>query len=268
MNRIVAVLIALTALAAPAAVERASAQTNVRVAAAADLKFAFDELIERFTQANPTVTVDAVYGSSGNFHAQLLQRAPFDMYLSADVGYPKDLIRRGLASGKDLFPYAIGHLVIWVPRASPLTVERDGLRALQEARRIAIANPMHAPYGRAAEAALKNAGLLDSLRPRLVLVDTVSQAAQFVQSGAADAGVIGKALAISPAMRDLGRYTDVPPQSYPQLLQAGLILPWTTARPSAVRLRDYLLGAEGRRILQSYGFDLPPATALKSTPAR
>jgi molybdate transport system substrate-binding protein len=190
-------------------------------------------------------------------HAQLLQRAPYDVYLSADVDYPRDLVSKGIGSDRDLFSYAIGRIVVWVQTSSTLPIERDGLRALAGASRIAIANPQHAPYGRAAEAALRHAGLWDRVRGRLVLGDNVAQAAQFAQSGAADASIIAKSLALAPAMRDAGRSWDVPAYAYPLLTQVGLILPWAISRDAALRFRDYLLGDEGRQVLSSYGFGTP-----------
>ena len=130
----------------------------VRVAAAADLKFALDDIAARLAKRQPAIRVQSTYGSSGVMHAQLRQRAPYDVFLSADIDYPRDLVSRGIGSDHDLFTYATGRIVVWVPASSALPVERDGLRALAGARRIAIANPRHAPYGKAAEAALLPVG--------------------------------------------------------------------------------------------------------------
>lgn len=163
----------------------------------------------------------------------------------------------GLGSSADLFTYATGRLVVWAPPGSKLTVERDGLRALENAARIAIANPRHAPYGRAAEAAIRRAGLWDRVSQRLVLGENIAQTAQFVQSRAADVGVIAKSLALAPELRS-GRSWDVPENMHPPLIQAGLVLPWAASRAAAFRLRDVILGGEGRRVLTAYGFGLPP----------
>ena len=233
------------------------AAASVRVAAAADLKFALDDVAARLASRRPAIRVEAIYGSSGSMHAQLRQRAPYDVYLSADVAYPRDLVSRGIGDERDLFTYAVGRLVVWVPTRSVLPVERDGLVALRGARRIAIANPRHAPYGQAADAALRGAALRDSLGPKLVLGENVAQAAQFVQSGAADAGIIARSLALAPAMRATGRFWDVPEDLYPPLTQGGLILPWARSRAGAETLRDHLLSDEGRQLLASYGFGLP-----------
>ena len=235
----------------------ASAVATVRVAAAANLKFALDEVAARLARRQPSIRVETTYGSSGSMHAQLRQRAPYDVYLAADVEYPRDLVSRGIGSDGDLFTYAVGRIVLWAPNRSTLAVERDGLSALVGAARIAIANPRHAPYGRAAEAALRNAGVWSSVSRKLALGENVAQAAQFVQSGAADAGIIAKSLAVAPAMRAAGRFWEIPENAYPRLAQGGLVLPWAVWREGAVRFRDYLLSDEGRQLLASHGFGLP-----------
>ena len=230
---------------------------TVRVAAAADLKFALDDIAARLAKHQPAIRLAPTYGSSGVMHSQLRQRAPFDVFLSADVEYPRDLVSKGIGSARDLFIYATGRVVVWVPASSALPIERDGLRALTGARRIAIANPRHAPYGRAAEAALRHAGVWTAVERKLVLGENVAQAAQFAQSGAADAGIVAKSVAVAAAMRNAGRSWDVPEDAYPPLTQGGLILPWAISAEAAARFRDYLLSGEGRQVLASYGFGAP-----------
>lgn len=230
---------------------------TVRVAAAADLKFALDEIATRLARQRPATRIEATYGSSGSMHAQLRQRAPFDVYLSADVEYPRDLVTRGIGSDRDLFLYARGRIVVWVPTRSALAFERDGLRALAGVSRVAIANPRHAPYGRAAEEALRTAGVWTTVSKNFVLGENVAQAAQFVQSGAAEAGIIATSLALAPAMRAAGRFWEIPDADYAPLTQGGLILPWAVSREAAVRLRDYLLSEAGRQVLATHGFALP-----------
>ena len=229
----------------------------VRVAAAADLKFALDAVAARLAAARPPLKVEAAYGSSGTMHAQLRQRAPYDVFLSADIEYPRDLVAKGIGSSADLFTYARGRIVVWVRAGSRLPIERDGLGALTAAGRVAIANPRHAPYGRAAEAAMRHAGVYERVRAQLVLGENVSQAAQFVQSGAAGAGIIAKSLVAAPPLRASGRWWEVPEEMYPPLTQGGLILPWATSRAAALQLRDFLLGTDGRQLLADYGFGLP-----------
>jgi len=167
--RLISLIFAVALLPSPGATPQAAGSVEVvRVAAASDLKFALDEVIERLAARHPSIRVEPTYGSSGNFHAQIRQRAPFDLFLSADIDYARDLVSRGLGDERDLFTYAEGHLVVWVPNRSTLPIEREGLQALERARRIAIANPRHAPYGRAAAAAMRAAGLWPRLESRLV----------------------------------------------------------------------------------------------------
>ena len=262
-NRLRKICVALPILAAMSwadCADRASAaeQGAIRVAAAADLKFAMDEIVEAFRRERPAVGVQVTYGSSGNFYAQLSNRAPFDIFFSADVDYPRRLIRQGLALVDSEFLYGIGRLVVWVPRTSPIEVEKLGMQALlsPSVRRIAIANPRHAPYGRAAEAAMKNLGVYDQVKARLVLADSVMQAAQFVDSGGAEVAIISHSLALVPPLRDKGRFSKVPLDAYPRREQGGVILSWAQDRPAAEALRDFVLGEGGRAILRRHGFRL------------
>jgi len=234
-----------------------AAAREVSVAAAADLKFALDELVVAFKARHPAIEVRVSYGSSGGFFAQLQSRAPFDLFLSADADYPRRL-RAEQGATDEVFLYAVGRLALWTPRDSPLAIEKDGLRALLDpaARRVAIANPRHAPYGRAAEAALRSMGLWDNVSPRLVLGENVAQAAQFAESGSVDAGIIALSLALAPAMQG-GRFVEVPPEAYPRLDQGGIVLPWARDREGTRALRDYLLGPDGQATLKRYGFSLP-----------
>ena len=240
------------------AAESPALRGRVRVAAAADMNVALGELITRFGGSHD-VDVSVSYGSSGTFYAQLLNQAPFDMFLSADVAYPNQLAARGLTLPQSEFTYAVGRLVLWVPASSPLDVERDGLQALTHASmaHIAIANPEHAPYGRAAVAAMQAAGVYDRARPKLVLGENVAQAMQFVQSGAADAGIVAISLALAPNVKNKGRRFEIPVSTYPRLEQGGTILKWAADVDAARALRGFLLSADGQAILKQYGFLLP-----------
>jgi molybdate transport system substrate-binding protein len=234
-------------------------QREVAVAAAADLKFAFDEVAAQFEKQNPEIKVAVTYGSSGNFFTQLANKAPFDLYLSADIDYPRQLIASGLAAGQTEFLYAVGHIVVWVPNGSRLDLDKLGIKAVSdpEVKKLAIANPKHAPYGRAAEAALKKFGVYDGVKDRLVLGENIAQTAQFVESGSADAGIIALSLALAPAMQKRGRYWPVPLDAYPPLEQGGVILTWAKDPEAAQRLKGFMTGTEGRAILKQYGFLLP-----------
>ncbi len=231
----------------------------VRVAAAADLKFALDEIGEAFHRRHPDIALQVSYGSSGNFFAQLSNRAPFDIFFSADADYPRKLIEQGLAARDTAFSYALGRLVVWAPRASRLALERLGMQALVDpaVRKIAIANPKHAPYGRAAEAAMKTFGVYEKVREQLVYGENIAQTAQFIQTGAADIGIIALALALAPPLKEEGQYWEVPLDAYPRIEQGGVILSWATDVAAARDLRAFVLGTEGQAVLHRYGFFLP-----------
>jgi molybdate transport system substrate-binding protein len=233
-------------------------RTTVTVAAAADLRYALDEVIAAHRELEPDIDVAVSYGSSGSFHAQITNGAPFDVYFSADIEYPRRLEAAGLAPAGSTLTYAIGQIVIWAQSGSGIDVGR-GFDALLDpaAERVAIANPEHAPYGRAAVAALRSAGIYEAVEPRLVLGENIAQAAQFVQSGAADVGIIALSLALAPTLRDTGRHWLVPIDSYPTLEQGVVVLDRAVDAAAAAAFRDFVLGGQGRLILDRYGFVAP-----------
>ncbi len=238
---------------------QATETRTLRVAAAADLKVAFADIVDAFQQQNPDFKIEVIYGSSGNFYSQLSNRAPFDLFLSADLDYPRRLVEQGLAAPNSEFSYAVGRLVVWVRNASPIAVEKLGIEALldRSVRKIAIANPLHAPYGRAAAAAMKNLGIHENVKDKLVYGENIIQTAQFVESGAADIGLISHSLAAAAPLRDKGRSWEVPADSYASLEQGGVILSWAQDRQMAGALRRFILSDAGREILHRYGFRSP-----------
>jgi molybdate transport system substrate-binding protein len=217
-----------------------------------------DELVLAFEKVHPDIKVSVSYGSSGNFLSQIQNGAPFDVFFSADIEYPRRLAEAGLAPKGSEFLYAVGRIVLWVPAASRIPVDR-GVQALAapEVRRIAIANPRHAPYGRAAESALRKLGVYDAIKDKLVFGENIAQTAQFVQSGSADAGIIALALAVAPALAKEGRYFELPLDSYPRMEQGGVILSRAPDAEAARAFRDFVLGQKGRATLKRYGFFLP-----------
>ncbi len=231
---------------------------DLNIAAASDLNYAFKDLIAVFEKKSAT-HVRLTLGSSGNFFSQIQHDAPFDLYFSADVRYPKKLIESGHAVPESLYRYAIGRIVVWVPNASPIPVERDGMDSLlaSSVMKIAIANPKHAPYGRAAVAAMEHFKVYDRAKDRLVLGENVAQAAQFVESGAADIGVVALSLALAPSMKSVGRYWEVPASAHPPIEQGAVILKAAKHRPAAQAFLDFLKGPEARLVMASYGFVLP-----------
>jgi molybdate transport system substrate-binding protein len=232
---------------------------QIAVAAAADLKFALDELTTEFHTHQPDINVQITYGSSGSFYTQLQNQAPFDLFFSADVAYPRKLAAAGLALDTNVFLYAVGRIVVWVPKASPVDIEKLGIQSLlaPSVQKIAIANPKHAPYGVAAVAAMKSLKVYEQAEPKLVFGENVAQTAQFVQSGAADIGIIALSLAVAPQMRDTGRYWEIPLDVYPKMEQGGIILNWTKEAEAARAFRDFVLGQHGRAVLKRNGFYLP-----------
>jgi molybdate transport system substrate-binding protein len=235
-----------------------SAPTELSIAAAADLKFALDDLVKEFQGKYPTTKVNVTYGSSGNFFAQFQSGAPFDLFFSADITYPQKLAEKGLAAD-DVFLYAIGRIVVWVPKDSPVAVHQLGIKALLEPsiRKIAVANPEHAPYGRAAVAAMKALSVYDQVASRLVYGENIAQTAQFVQSGAAGIGILALSLAVAPQLRDAGRFWQVPLDAYPRLEQGGIILKSSRNLEMARAFRNFVLSDDGREVLEHYGFYLP-----------
>jgi molybdate transport system substrate-binding protein len=213
--------------------------------------------VRYFEKQHQDVKVNISYGASGTFFAQLQNRAPFDLYFSADLEYPRRLAAAKLADG-DVFHYGTGRLVLWVGKNSSLDLNKLGAKALLEpaARKVAIANPRHAPYGRAAVEAMKSLGVYNQTEARLVLGENVAQAAQFVQSGAADIGIIAFSAALHPQMRE-GTYWEIPPELFPPLAQGGMITRWATDAEAARTFRDYVLGKSGRAVLKRHGFIVP-----------
>jgi molybdate transport system substrate-binding protein len=245
-------------------VGKATAAQKTRVAAAADLKFALDEL-RTIYQKQTGSDIEVTYGSSGNFFAQIQSGAPFDVFLSADVEYPRKLEAAGLAEPRTLERYAVGRIVIWMPQDSRVDLPALGWKALLAPgiQKIAIANPEHAPYGRAAVAALRDAGIYEEARPKLVYGENIAQAAQFVASGNAQAGILALSLAISPPMRP-GKRWEIPANSYPPIEQAAIILKSARNKEGARAFLAFLKSAEAAKILESYGFSSPCASDARA----
>jgi molybdate transport system substrate-binding protein len=232
---------------------------KLTVAAAADLQFALPAMLAQFKAEHPLVDVSAVYGSSGNFYSQIRNGAPFDLFLSADMDYPRRLAAEGLVVPDSLFQYAAGRIVVWVPASSPVDVAALGIHALESdaVKHVAIANPQHAPYGRAAEAAMRSLGVYDRVKPKLVLGENIAQTLEFVESGAADAGIVALSLALAPSVRARGRYSEIPLDAYPRVEQGGAVLSRARGSAAAASLRAFLQEASARRILRDYGFYMP-----------
>ena len=235
----------------------AGAAGTVTIAAASDLVFCLDKLNAAFTRAHPGAELKLSTGSSGNFFAQIKNGAPFDVFLSADVAYPRQLADTGAALGHTLTRYAIGRIVIWTTRAD-LDLS-TGVAALAQPgiKRLAIANPAHAPYGRAAREALQHAKIWEAVQPRLVLGENISQTAQFVETGNADAGIVALSLALSPKLKNIGRHVEIPESMHAPLEQAAVLTRHGADNPLARAYLDFLRTPEARAVFDEFGFRLP-----------
>jgi molybdate transport system substrate-binding protein len=205
--------------------------------------------------------VKVIYGSSGNFFQQIQNGAPFDIFFSANLDYPKKLEAAGLIERSSYYQYARGKIVIWVPKDSKIDLNA-GLKALLDPRvkKIAIANPQHAPYGQAAVSAMQKEGIYEKAKDKFVLGENISQTASFVVSGSADIGVVALSLALSPNMKDKGRYADISADEYPPIEQACVILSSSKNKELAQQFLSYLKSAAVAEILARYGFDVSSPT--------
>lgn len=251
----VAVCFALISTVSPT--QEKKKDSELLVAAAADLNPALNEIAQHFQKSKGT-HVKVSFGASGALTQQIQNGAPFDVFFSADMDYPRQLIGQGQADAASLFQYSLGKLVLWVPASSSLDVEHKGMDILLDSsvKKIAIANPQHAPYGRAALTALKHAGLYDRVADRLVLGENVSQAAQFAESGNAQAGFVALAHAMSPAIKNMGKFWIVPADYYPPLQQGVVIITRSQNKTEANAFLNYVKTKEASEVLRKYGFAL------------
>jgi molybdate transport system substrate-binding protein len=227
------------------------------VAAASDLQAVLPTIAARFEQQTG-VSVRLTLGSSGNFFSQLQNGAPFDLFLSADLDYPERLIAGGLGLRDSLYEYATGRIVVWARKDTGLDLRR-GVRALTDARvrRIAIANPEHAPYGRAAVAALQHERLYEAVKSKFVLGENISQAAQFVQSGNAEAGILALSLALAPAFQGSGVYVEIPATFHPPIRQGAVVMGASRHQAAARQFLEFLKRPDILQLMRDFGFGRP-----------
>ncbi|WFE69185.1 molybdate ABC transporter substrate-binding protein [Thiomicrospira sp. R3] len=222
------------------------------IAAASDLKFALDEIHAQYLKTYPNDQVEVIYGSSGRFSQQIENGAPFDLFFSASMDYPKDLQQKGFAATEPKL-YALGRIVIWSRRhdASQMT-----LNDLMERRyrRVAIASPDHAPYGVRAMEALQAAGIWDEIQPKIVIGENIAHAAQLIESGAANIGIIALALALNPQLSRHGGYSLIPEEMHQPLEQAYIITQRAKDNPIAFRFAEFMEQPVATRIMEQYGF--------------
>ncbi|WP_161604593.1 molybdate ABC transporter substrate-binding protein [Roseiconus nitratireducens] len=235
----------------------------LNLAVSANLQLAMQDMEARFERQCPDIDLRITYGASGSFFAQCCQGAPFDVFVSADTRYPRELVRRRLASETSFVVYAQGRLMLWTPPVESGRVGEHaaGDRGLERLvgdafGRIAIANPRLAPYGRAAEEALKAAGVHPQVKDKLVIGESVTQAAHFAATGSADAALIARSLLETPALAR-GNHWQVPESLHAPILQAAVVLDRCRCRPAAARFCDFLTGTVGQSILMRHGYSLP-----------
>jgi molybdate transport system substrate-binding protein len=228
---------------------------KITIAAAADLKFALEEIVTSFNKTHVGNVVQAIYGSSGKFQAQIQQDAPYDLFFSADIDYPRELVKQDLAV-PEVKPYAVGRIVLWSAEMDARTMTLDNLTD-PRITKIAIANPKHAPYGKRAEEALRAAGLWDKVQKKLVFGENISQTAQYVQSGNAQVGIIALSLVLNPELSKKGGYYLIPDDLH-NALEQGFVITKRGARTSLTKqFADYMHSTPARRIMTKYGFVLP-----------
>jgi len=252
MHRVLVILLAVAIVC-----NRGARAGELSIAAASDLVFCLEDLHRAFAKVHPDITLKVTTGASGNIFAQINNGAPFHVYLSADMRYPRELIKAGLADEGSLTLYAIGHLVVWT--ASDEIDISEGVRSLTRGsvRKVAIANPEHAPYGRAARAALEHFNLWDVLKGKLVFGENIAQTAQFVETGNADAGLVALSIVLAPNLKSKGRWIEVPEHAYPRLEQGAVITKAGTTNPASSAYIEFLASREARRIFDRFGFRLP-----------
>jgi molybdate transport system substrate-binding protein len=228
-------------------------QQKITIAAAADLKFAMDSMIMVYKMKNPGSEIEVIYGSSGKFSEQISIGAPFDLFFSADIDYPRQLKSKNLTIG-EIKIFGIGQIVLWSKKTDPC---KKQMKTLLDSgiSKIAIANPAHAPYGKRAEESLRYYKLYDQIQSKLVFGENISQTAQFVSAGAADIGIIALSLAVSPAMKKAGgRYYIIPEKSHKALEQAYTLLKHADGNAKASQFYDFISSSTAFNILKYFGF--------------
>src|SRR5580704_12796143 len=248
--------LSLVAVVAVCFVSQLCFAQEITVAAAADLQSAMQDVSARF-QKETGKTAKLIYGSSGNFFQQIQNGAPFDMFFSANLDYPKKLEAAGLIEPGSFYQYAKGKIVIWVRNDSKLDLS-SGMQVLlnPSVKKIAVANPQHAPYGQAAVAAMQKENIYEKVKDKFVLGENISQTASFVVSGSADVGIVALALALSPNMKDKGLYVEIPGADYPAIEQACVILASSKNKETAGQFLSFVKTAAIGDVLRSYGFDV------------
>ncbi len=226
----------------------------IRIAAASDLRYAMDDIVDRYKELNPEVEIHVNYGSSGKYYQQIVNGAPFDLYFSADMLYAQKLYERGLTIAPPEL-YAHGYIVLWSNKVDV----SQGIKSLLNPRisKIAIATPAHAPYGKRAKESMIYYGIYEKIKPKLVFAENIASTAQFIQSGNAEIGIIALSLALSPAMINSGTYYYIDEKTYLPLKQGFVIIKKKNMNAAVQKFADFVLTTHVKEILIKYGFTLP-----------
>jgi molybdate transport system substrate-binding protein len=228
---------------------------KVNVAAAANLRYVLEEIKTSYVKVHPKAVVNINYGSSGTLVQQIINGASFDFFMAADNEFPVKLKEKGLTTGP-MSTYAFGKLALY---STTLDVKRLGLKALNEpeVKKIAIANPVTAPYGERSEVLLKSQGLYNQLRSKIVVGENISQAAQFAFTGNAELGFVALSLALAPEMSGKGAYYIIPSNMYKPIEQTCVLIKRSVLNTEAIRFRKYILSAAIKPIWEKYGYSVP-----------
>jgi molybdate transport system substrate-binding protein len=230
---------------------------KVSITAASDLQYAMKDIISAYVKKNPDDKISAVYGSSGKAFSQIENGAPYDIFFSADISYPQKLKSSGSAISEPK-PYAIGRMTVWVTKSSGLDAGKGiGLLSDPKVRKIAMANPEHAPYGRIAREVMEYYNVYNNVKNKIVLGENIQQTAQFVQTGAADVGMIAYSLALAPVLAKEGNYYLVPASAHKPIVQGYVLLKPASGNRTASEFERFIGSSEARSIFKRYGFTLP-----------
>lgn len=235
----------------------AAAAEKVSIAAAANLIYALDSLSAEFKKTEPTTAVTVVTGASGSLVAQIQNGAPFDVFLSADLEYPEKLVALGMADAQSFTKFAVGRLVIWTTRSDTDLTSLPALISDPKVKKIAVANLITAPYGKAAHDTLTKLGLWQAAASKIVIGENITQTAQFVETGNADVGFVAMSLVLSPRLKDKGRWHEIDATLHSPLEQAAVITKRGERNPAAARFLEFLRGPEARTVLERFGYRVP-----------
>jgi molybdate transport system substrate-binding protein len=249
--------LAVVLIARPARADEAAHPGTLSIAAAANLVYALDALDKEFAKTAPDVTVTSATGASGSLVAQIEHGAPYDVFLSADRTFPQALIKAGQGDANSLTEFAVGRLVLWTTNPSLNLSDIAGAVQSQDVKRLAIANVLTAPFGRAAKEALQKLGAWDAVQTKLVFGENISQTAQFVQTGNADAGFVALSLVLAPNLKDKGHWTEVPPTLFGPLEQCAVITAHGIPNPASARYIAFLHSPAARGIFEQFGYGVP-----------